>query len=967
MAVTSSLKRGLDLPVWEWLRFNPIGNTAAAWATCTAETQDRYIYLITPTAQPSAFWRYDTYSDGWQVLASPPVAALTLADTAYDEREGYRCRALSGSTTSNVFMPALSGQILSGSIIRILEGTGRGQQRNVLSVSDPIIQDNGTLSIAATATTLTDNTKKWKFNQWAGYQVRVSFSTGAPQIRKILYNDATNLYVSDTNYQAIDSWSNTGFTAFTDFPLPTINADYTIEASTVTVDVPWTVAPDQTSKIVVMTGGIWLISSAAAAPFFTFQYYSVAEDLWYTKTATATFLNAALGTDVAMINITEATAIFATGSHVTGSSLYSGSAPNAYIYDPSNNYPVDRYVNYQARIVSGSGAGQRRRIIGMSGSNIQVERNWDVTLDTSSIYNIYGDTDKIWVYPGGNSAMMQYHREADLWSWSDIYYYGVSSNFAAKWYNSSSYLPVGISTIVKNTGCTLGVNTIPATGGSGYYVGDTFNLTTGGTNGKGRVTSVGYSASVSSSVLAVELYAVGSGYTPATSSTTNILGTGAGLTVVINSTGSAARVTTAINHWFQRNDNVNLIGTADNTWNASYQILGCDSLTGFDITGSSTVAPAASSSISTTSIVDPAWNWNANELVGKIVYKSLAGAAGTSEAKRITASTTNTASVVSAWTAAPVNGTGRYIIGDPQGFGRDEQFRAPSFNGRGGYQTVSGTSSFLTDTSKTWVYNQWSASKVRILSGTGYTNEITIASNTTNTLTFAASQSFSPDSSSKYLIMDTFGIATAATATNITDTTKNWSTNIFNNKRLRIIGGTAISNEAAITAVAPNLLTVAITTPSTDSNYVIYSPTARGAGIQMRWVYGTTLTGSAGKYIWCPVGQASAPSKFDRYDITTGLWDYGLYISPLSEVLTSGTMYAYDGVNRLYFTVQATGRVFYVDLTSNRVYPAGVTPYAQGAVAIGNRMEVQYTPDGVGFVYIMRHTGTELWRSLIYP
>ena len=78
-------------------------------------------------------------------------------------------------------------------------------------------------------------------------------------------------------------------------------------------------------------------------------------------------------------------------------------------------------------------------------------------------------------------------------------------------------------------------------------------------------------------------------------------------------------------------------------------------------------------------------------------------------------------------------------------------------------------------------------------------------------------------------------------------------------------------------------------------------------------------------------------------------------------------MYAYDGVNRLYFTVQATGRVFYVDLTSNRVYPAGVTPYAQGAVAIGNRMEVQYTPDGVGFVYIMRHTGQELWRSLIYP
>ena len=76
-------------------------------------------------------------------------------------------------------------------------------------------------------------------------------------------------------------------------------------------------------------------------------------------------------------------------------------------------------------------------------------------------------------------------------------------------------------------------------------------------------------------------------------------------------------------------------------------------------------------------------------------------------------------------------------------------------------------------------------------------------------------------------------------------------------------------------------------------------------------------------------------------------------------------MYCYDGINRIYFTTNATGRVMYLDLTSNRVIPLGMTPYAQGAAVVGNKMETFTTPDGLQFLVIFRHTGQEVWRCLI--
>ena len=136
------------------------------------------------------------------------------------------------------------------------------------------------------------------------------------------------------------------------------------------------------------------------------------------------------------------------------------------------------------------------------------------------------------------------------------------------------------------------------------------------------------------------------------------------------------------------------------------------------------------------------------------------------------------------------------------------------------------------------------------------------------------------------------------------------------------------------------------------------------ASHNIQWIWGNTDVANKGKYLWSAIGGGS--NRIDRYNITTGLWDIGIYMQPITEVLNTGTMYSYDGQNKIYFTVNATGRVFCLDVTTNRVTPYGVTPYAQGAALIGNRMEIVSTPDGLNFLVIFRHTGQEVWRTLLY-
>jgi hypothetical protein len=66
---------------------------------------------------------------------------------------------------------------------------------------------------------------------------------------------------------------------------------------------------------------------------------------------------------------------------------------------------------------------------------------------------------------------------------------------------------------------------------------------------------------------------------------------------------------------------------------------------------------------------------------------------------------------------------------------------------------------------------------------------------------------------------------------------------------------------------------------------------------------------------------------------------------------------AYDGADRIYFTVQVTQRMYYLDIEKNVIHPAGMYPYVAGTAIVGNRMEIFTTPDGLKYLWLNRRIG----------
>lgn len=87
MAVNLNLKKGIDLPVYQWLRFLPASSSSGACMCNDERGTDRFIYMLLGA---TSFWRYDTWTDTFQQLANPP--SLTFAAgvaMTYDPSRGY--------------------------------------------------------------------------------------------------------------------------------------------------------------------------------------------------------------------------------------------------------------------------------------------------------------------------------------------------------------------------------------------------------------------------------------------------------------------------------------------------------------------------------------------------------------------------------------------------------------------------------------------------------------------------------------------------------------------------------------------------------------------------------------------------------------------------------------------------------------------------------------------------------------
>lgn len=1094
--ISNTLQRQVDLPVWEWLRSLPVAATAGLSATCVADctnfhpTSGRYQYAL---LNATNFWRYDTVSDTYQQLASPPNPPVTASSIRFTGAQGYANNVISGtSTTINTFIPTSRAAV--GYKIRIVSGRGAGQERIITDVSEPIVVDSGSATAGSTIS-LTDTNKSWLFsytgttgnvNNFVGYGVRLLFGTGLNQARKILYNSATVLTIGDLNFIQNDMFATAVWTA------PAAGTSYQIEYNTVTVDTAWTITPDNTSRFVIQSGAIWLISGAAAAPFFTMQYYDVLHDLWYIKTTNTQVIPAA-PTEVSLERITENSSLWFQGVATSGTTstivdsmqnwktnqwagydvyVYSGTGlgqvssitsntsttltlattlstslasgskyqilgyntdistgSNSFdtINDSNNNWTVNRWVNYAVRILHGTGAGQVRTIRANTSTQLSVYKPWNIIPNNTSVFSIQGDSDNMYIAWGGLGQIFTYNTRSELMLNARSIDDGVTCVGAALLCDSSHNVyerpPIALTSLAGTTtitattvqahnlitgqwvsirGVTNGtdqhnvtglvqITSVPSTTtftyapsatGSGTY---TFGLTALATTAltdatkeyrdnlsSANTTSLTFSRATPSNING--WYVSGTNITPGTR-----ISSGAGTTTLtLSATQGATPSGIMIISAWGPSTNFTATGSGGGAGVATITLSSAApaasngwSITGTGITPNTYVfsgqgttslvlTNACSGAVSgTITIVPPT-------VAGKMItYNSttFAGSTGfaVSQTAFVSSSNGTTATFIAAAAAAPVAAVSKYNVTPINILGSGIESQNISYYGG----VLLGTQSTTTavDTNSFWATATGSAASAGLttitlsavspgsvngwfITGTGINAGAYIVSGAgTNTITIS---------------QPTSGAVSG------TMTCTAWNGSLIG-RRLKFLSSTGIGQDVAITGVTQTTgtLTFGIATAGAASAtaYSICSIPVHGPGCEIIWVSSNTSTLTRGKYLWIP--RCGGSAAFDKLDITTDRI-INVFTTPFTETLTTGSYFAYDQLNRIYFTKDATLRFYYIDLETHTIHGAGLAPFISGTAQIGNKMDIFVTADNLYYLIFNRHGGQEVYRQLLF-
>jgi hypothetical protein len=873
----TTLTQQVDLPTWEWTRFAPAVSSAVS-SSCSADNGNflpsehgRYIYYLISATN---FSRYDTWTDMFQQLQSPPIAPVTFSAMKFAGALGPEGKVIAATSTT-LQLPALTQGSMVGYDVVIVSGTGAGQRRTITAVAEPVIHDSGIVTAVANALggiTLTDTLKSFTVNQYEGYAVRVANTPAgsAGQIRRILSNAATVLTVGDTT-QMNKPWHNPAVFA------PAISATagsqtaYAIESQVVTVDSAWATTPDATSVFRIQSGMVLCGSGAAAAPFHTLQGYCILTDAWYVLPAYTNNYVAAL-TDFSIERTTENSSIWERGTATGGSTTTLVDAAHGV---DAAAWRTNQWAGYWVFVYSGTAAGQIRQIASNTGTTL----TWSTAgtaPDTTSRYLILG-FDAGTATAGAASTLTD---STKAWATN-------------RWANYDLRILHGTGrgqtrTIASNTATVITTlspwDTVPDNTSVFVIQGDSdkLYLVSGGNaailmhNMDSMVATFGRQIGQVGWGIARNAAATVGGHLPvAIASLSNVTTT--------------ATVTTAHPHQFRVGELVTVRGATDANYNVTaVAIATVPSATTFTYTMAGTPSGnTLTGSQSTTTLTDLTKNWTTNEHAGRLVYMNTGAitAASGSAAGQVVRIASNTATTLTfaATVTAPTNGVSRYSIA------RGDAIGTLDF----GVATGAGQSTTaIADSSKSWAVNIWAGRRVRVLTSGGPI-EVIIASNTATVLT-----------------------------------------------------------------VATITLPVAAVT-----QYVILEGNAKGVGTNANWAFGTSNADMRGRYMW--IARGGGLYGFERVDLTTDRIRV-VTTSPLSETLTTGSMTAYDGQDRIYFHKDATQRVMSLDVVTGKINGASMYPYAAPTAVIGNRMEVFTTKDGLKYIWLNRASFAECFRCLAF-
>lgn len=157
-----------------------------------------------------------------------------------------------------------------------------------------------------------------------------------------------------------------------------------------------------THTMAVDTGRFWFYNAGTTGT--NFKFYDPLLGTWSAALVT-TGTPATWGTDGRLVS-TPGDDAFATGTAT--------SATTTTLVNSAKNWTASQWINYQVRIVSGTGIGQIRTITANTATTLTVA-TWTTTPDATSVYEITGNDD--YLYLLGNAAITLYRYSISGNSW----------------------------------------------------------------------------------------------------------------------------------------------------------------------------------------------------------------------------------------------------------------------------------------------------------------------------------------------------------------------------------------------------------------------------------------------------------------------------------------------------------------------------------------------------------------------
>jgi hypothetical protein len=349
MAWNSNLKRGTDLPTWDWLSFYP--NALSYHGTALTYDGNRFIYgsmqiasTTATTAGTTQIWRYDTWSDGWQYL-SLGTSGSSGADIEYDPVrnilwmtngastlltwQAYNLNSTAQSVCGVTIQPYTLTQITP--TLPVAPYTG-GSIQLVEDVSFGEVMASGTISTGTSTTVFATDLDTSPLNSaYVGFAIRMTGGTAGNigQRRTISATSTTRGTVYTKNTTIVSGASTIVVDNNTNLAVGMSVTGYgigygalvtNISGTTITLSVPNLVTTTDSANFALNTFNITVSSAFASTPAYGDTY---------------------------VVEYPKGTATSGTTNSLT---------------DTNQTWAVNQYANCDLVITGGTRAGERRRI-----------------------------------------------------------------------------------------------------------------------------------------------------------------------------------------------------------------------------------------------------------------------------------------------------------------------------------------------------------------------------------------------------------------------------------------------------------------------------------------------------------------------------------------------------------------------------------------------------------------------------